>query len=109
MAEPLAPQMLSQWIRRSLEEISAFATEEVLAAFQDLMGDDQVWEQAKRDPIELLQVKNITVPDTLTVAFSDDADVSGLPSRRSMKICRSEPLPDAGSPPIVWCYELRLL
>ncbi|MGH2809651.1 MAG: hypothetical protein ACRDIA_02085 [Actinomycetota bacterium] len=109
MTSPVAPQVLSQWIRRSLEEISAFATEEVLAAFQDLMGDDETWEGAKKDPGELLRRSKVDIPETLSVSFSDVAASGDDPARRCMQICRSEPLPDPGSPPIVWCYELRLL
>lgn len=109
MANPVAPQMLSQWIRRSLEEVSAFATEEVLAAFQALMGDDDAWETAKSNADEVLRSQEIKIPETLNVSFSDEVATGDSPARRCMQICRSEPLPDPGSPPIVWCYELRLL
>ncbi len=109
MAEPANPQMLSGWIRRSIEEVSAFATEEVLAVFQDAVMDDSTWQSAKQDPAALLRGKDISVPETLEVIFEDQPAAGGEAPRRCLSIYRQEPPPDPGAPPIIWRYEICLL
>lgn len=109
MAESGNPQMLSAWIRRSIEEISAFATEEVLAAFQEAVGEESAWQEARQDPTALLRRKGISVPETLEVVFDDEPAVDGKAARRCLSILRHEPPPDPGAPPIIWRYEICLL
>lgn len=109
MAEQAIPQMSSDWIRRSLEEISGFATEEVLAAFQDAVGDIELWELAKVDSGAFLRSRNIPVPETLEVVFEDAPTLAELKAaRRCLRVCRAEPPSDPEAPPIVWCYEMCL-
>lgn len=109
MAQPADPQMLSAWIRRSIEEISAFATEEVLAAFQDAVMEDSAWRSAKEDPAALLGTRGISVPETLEVVLDDEPASDGKAARRCLSIYRHEPPPDPGAPPIIWRYEICLL
>jgi len=109
MGEKPAPQMLSAWVRRSLEEVSAFATDEVLAAFQDAAGDQVKWENAKRDPKGLLKSRGIEIPETLEILFDDQPANGPQAARRCLRVCRNEPPPDPGTPPIVWCYNICLL
>lgn len=110
MSDQSTPQFSSAWIRRSLEEVSRFATEEMLAAFQDAALDDERWEAAKSDPRKFLLDKGLPVPETIDSVFEDQAPSEGAaPVRRCLKICRREPPPDPGVPPIVWCYEICLL
>ncbi|MGI8425829.1 MAG: hypothetical protein ACR2FO_02950 [Actinomycetota bacterium] len=109
MAEQAVPQVLSAWVRRSLEEVGAFATEEVLAAFQQAAGDPAEWESAKSDPAGLLRSKNIDVPQTLEIVFEDQAATGDKAARRCLRVSRNEPPPDPGAPPIIWTYDICLL
>jgi len=109
MAEQANPQTLSAWIRRSIEEISSFATEEVLAAFQEAVMDDSMWKSASGDPAALLRSRNISVPETLEVVFEDEPASGQVAARRCLRISRREPLPDPGAPPIIWSYDMCLL
>lgn len=109
MDEPANPPNLSAWIRRSIEEIGAFATEEVLAAFQDAVGDEAKWQSAKLDPVAMLRNKNIAVPETLQIVFEDEPASGDKAARRCLSIYRQEPLPGPGAPPIIWRYEICLL
>lgn len=109
MADQADPQSLSAWIRRSLEEIGAFGTEEVLAAFQDAVMDDATWQTATSDPTGFLQGRNIAVPETLEVIFDNEPAIGKKAARRCLRIYRQEPPPDPGGPPIIWGYEMCLL
>lgn len=109
MAGTTDPQTLSAWIRRSLEEIGAFATEEVLAAFQEALADDASWQSAREDPVALLKKRNIQVPETIEVVFEDQAASGEKAARRCLRIYRNEPPPEPGAPPIIWGYELCFL
>ena len=103
--------MSSAWVRRSLEEISDFASEEVLAAFQQAAQDSESWERARLNPPEFFRSKDLAIPETIDATFDEEPGGSEVaPSgRRCLKICRREPLTDSGSPPILWCYEICLL
>ena len=109
MDEAAAPQVLSSWVRRSLEEVSAFATDEVLEAFQEAAGNQDTWSSAKSDPAGFLRERNIAVPQTLEIIFDDQQATSDKAARRCLRVCRNEPPPDPGAPPIVWCYDICLL
>ena len=111
MGDEQAPQMASAWIRRSLEEISGFVTDELLAAFEEATADSEVWERAKADPQEFLGSRGLSVSETIEVFFEDQPgpDEEASLDRRCLNVCRREPLPDPGAPPMVWCYKVCLL
>jgi len=109
MADTEGPQVLSAWVRRSLEEVGAFATDDVLEVFQEAAGDQALWESAKRDPAGLLRDRNIVVPETLEIIFDDQPAAGESAARKCLRVRRNEPPPDPGAPPIVWCYDICLL